>query len=506
MIINLERNDRTPIYMQIRNQIMIKISNGNLPSGSRLPSERSLALELGVNRSTIVRAYEELAADGLVEAHVGRGTRVCTSLPSEPINEHSDEPPFAWQHLLNRSSHRMQDGTLAGILGMLSSDNLISFASGVPDPETYPLEECRLLCEQVLNTEWKSALDYSETNGMPVFRQALCSFLKDEGCSYSPENILVCSGSQQCLDILARTLIEPGDSVIVEEPTYIGALNAFRLSRARFLPIPVDREGMRTDILEQILKRQQAKFIYTMPTAQNPAACTLNPERRLHLIKLARQYHLPIVEDDAYGCLHYGPEPVPSLASLDRSGQVVYLGSASKMIFPGLRIGWIAGPEQLIKACALIKQVTDLHTSSFSQLLMAKLFQKKRLRDHLDGIRPLYKKKRDIMLNALTRCAVPGLKWHVPDGGLYIWAELPSPVKAADLLARTRRKGVVFMPGAPFFPNGGGEQFVRLAFSRHSHTEITRGIGIICAEIELMLAELVEHNIDYSSISNLHLV
>lgn len=507
MNISLDRNSRTPLFMQIRNQIMTEIGSGSLSPGYRLPAERKLAQLLGINRSTVVKAYEELVADGMVEAHVGRGTVVSDRImPVIAPEKGPAPPPFVWQHFFNRQASRQQDGSLSSILGFLSRENLISFAGGVPDPAVFPIEEVRTITNLIMSDYPQLALDHSGSAGMPRLRQAVAGLLADQGLRVDPERIIITSGSQQCLDILTRVLVEPGDNVIIEEPTYIGALHCFRLARARFLTIPLDQHGMRTEVLEQVLNRNTAKFIYTMPNAHNPAGCTMSLDRRRQLMDIAHRYHLPIIEDDAYGALRYSMEPLPLLASMDPGGQVIYLGSSSKMFFPGLRVGWMAAPAPVIHEAKMIKQVTDLHTASLNQLILYYLLQDGFPGRHLQNIIPQYQERRDAMLDALARFAPPGVHWHTPNGGVYVWVQMPLTISGSRLLARTEPRGVAFMPGAPFFPESGGENYIRLSYSRHGNDEIFKGIQIICEEITRMIEEYGGETVDYSAVGNIPLV
>ncbi|HID64811.1 MAG TPA: PLP-dependent aminotransferase family protein, partial [Anaerolineae bacterium] len=475
MMLRLDRDSRTPLYLQIRNQLREMILDGTLSEGSRLPPERKMATALGVNRSTVVNAYRELAADGLVEARVGRGTTVRrpplppTTQPPIPLSPH----PLVWSEYLLPRPEGSRDPLLRDLMALLTRPDTISFAAGIPAPELYPLDDFRQAMAHVLDTAGQTLLQPCPVEGYYPLRQTIARCMARRGTTVRAENILVVTGSQQGLDLIARAFLRAGDEVVVEAPSYLGALQIFSAAGARLLGVPLDGEGMRLDVLENILIRYRPKLIYTLPTFQNPSGCTMAPRRRLRLLELARRHRVPIVEDDPYGELYYtGQAPSPLLA-LDpvlspvegQDGYVIYLSTFSKILFPGLRLGWVAAPRPVIERLSQIKQLADLHCSTLIQGAVHEFCQRGALDKHLDRVRDLYRQRRDAMLAALTEHGPAGLEWDEPQGGFNLWCRLPPGLKARRLMAEAAARSVALVPGEVFYPDGGGQEEMRLNFS-----------------------------------------
>jgi len=331
------------------------------------------------------------------------------------------------------------------------------------------------------------AFEYGPTIGHYPLRKYLEEWLSDRGIQAPAQSIMILSGSQQGLDLITKVFLEPGDYIVMEEPSFLGAIGVFKTAGAHILTIPLDQEGLRTDLLEQILLRHRPKFIYRFPTFQNPSGIKMSLKRRQELLKLAYRYHVPILEDDPYSELYYEGQPSPSLMSLDEHGHVIYLGTFSKMLFPGLRLGWCVAPPRLLEQLALAKQHVDLHTGTTVQWIMTEFCRQGLLDKHLKLIRIQYIKQRDAMVTALTEYAPPGLSWTVPEGGYYLWCELPPGIKAATLLTKAAEKKVTFVPGNAFYINSGGQDRIRLCFSRHSEATIKEGISRLCEALIEML-------------------
>lgn len=479
--IQLDRKSTTPLYLQIRNQVRQLILSHGLAPGHRLPPERRLAEMLSVNRSTVVNAYRELEADGLIESHVGRGTTVKNnSSPDKHDYFGVAVQPLSWKHFFSRQSSRMNNPLLSNVMDLVTRNDIISFTVGAPSRELYPVKEIEYIISHLNRVNGQNLLEYGSTAGLYQLREGLSAHMARRGVEAGPENIVVLSGSQQGLDLAARVLLEPGDVVVVEEPCYLGALQIFGASGARVLSIPLDVEGLRTDILEQVLARCRPKFIYTLPTYQNPSGVTMSVSRRRDLLKLAYSYNVPVLEDDPYSELYYDSEPAPLLKAMDVHDHVIYLSTFSKILFPGLRLGWMAAPAVLARQLAMAKQLTDLHTNTMSQWIIDEFCRRGLLDGHLKKIRGEYAARRDAMLSALAEHAPPGLRWNRPAGGFYIWCELPGGVSAGLLLSRAAARKVAFLPGDAFYNNGGGADRIRLSFSRGTKQEIREGVRIIC--------------------------
>jgi 2-aminoadipate transaminase len=505
MMLRLDRDSRTPLYLQIRNQLREMILDGTLGEGSRLPPERKMAAALGVNRSTVVSAYRELAADSLVEARVGRGTTVCRPplpLAPQPPNHltpqspnHLTPHPLVWSEYLLPRSEGGRDPLLRDLMALLTRADIISFAAGVPAPELYPLDDFQQAMTHVLNTAGQTLLQPCPIEGYYPLRQTIARRMASRGATVRAENILIVTGSQQGLDLMARAFLRAGDEVVVEAPSYLGALQIFSAVGARLLGVPLDKEGMRLDVLENILIRYRPKLIYTLPTFQNPSGRTMVPRRRLQLLELARRHRVPIVEDDPYGELYYTEQPPAPLLALDQEGYVIYLSTFSKILFPGLRLGWVAAPRPVVERLSQIKQLADLHCSTLVQGAVHEFCQRGELDKHLDHVRDLYRQRRDAMLAALRHAqdtalagyGPDGLKWDEPQGGFNLWCRLPSGLKARQLMAEASRQSVALVPGEVFYPDGGGQEEMRLNFGCTSVALIEEGIQRLGAALTTLL-------------------
>ncbi|MFZ5647447.1 MAG: PLP-dependent aminotransferase family protein [Bacillota bacterium] len=481
--IKLDRQSKTPLYLQISGQIVSGIKSGELKAGYRLPAERKLARMLGVNRSTVVNAYSELEAAGYVTSHVGRGTEVAAQ------SGESKEETFRWHDLISGQGESLINPYNSAISEMLIQRNLIAMDSGVAAPELYPKEDLASICSEVLLSEGDSILQHNCPQGLKTLRESLATLMQTRSISVSPENIVVLNGSQQGLDLMARLLIEPGDSVVVEQPTFMGAIDIFRAYGARLIGVPVDAEGMVTEGLEGVLNRARPKLIYTISTYQNPTGISMSTGRRRRLLELAARYQVPILEDDAYGYLHYGSPPPPPLKSMDGSGLVVYLGSMSKILSCGIRLGWMAVPPDLARLVTAAKQLTDLHTNNLSQRVADIYIRRGLLEKHIFRVREQNRIKRDTMLHALEEFAPGGLSWHRPDGGLYVWASLPGSLSAVRLLQEAVERKVSFVAGPVFYSNGEGQNKIRLNFTYAAPEMIRKGIKILCGTIKDLARE-----------------
>jgi DNA-binding transcriptional MocR family regulator len=472
--ITIDRNSDEPIYRQLVRRIQAMIHSGALPEGFRLPPERRLAEALGINRSTVLNAYRELKALGLVDAHVGRGTAVrCPPAPAGSSQTAVDVP---WRQLFRDSPAGTRDPIIADLLALTERRDLISFAIGLPAPDLLPIETIADLTSSVLRDAGPAPLLHCPTEGHTPLRETLARWLASRGIHAKPSEVLVVSGSQQGLDLLARVMLDPGDAVVVEEPTYIGALQVFRSSRARMIGVPVDEHGMRVDVLAAVLEHHRPKLIYTLPTFQNPSGAVMSLDRRRQLLELAARWQVPVVEDDPYSELRYRGDALPSLKALDERGQVVYLSTFSKIVLPGLRIGYMAAPQVVVRQLVLAKQGADLHSNSFGQYVLERFIRDGHLAAHLDGLRAAYRRRRDRMVAALARESGSMLDFCVPDGGFYIWCRVPAGVEQSALMAHAVGRGVTFLPGRACFPGEPSENAVRLNFTHCPEETIDHGV------------------------------
>ena len=477
--IRIDRSSTVPVYLQIDRELRALIASGELPQGAMLPPERQLATSLGVNRTTILNAYRELKADGLVESRVGSGTRVSGGVTASP----GPVGPLPWSQLVRPSGEEAPDPLVRDLLELTERADVISFAVGLPAPDLLPLDLVGRLHAAMMREAGPAALLHSPTEGLTQFRETLCGLMAGRGVSCAVPEVLVTSGSQQGLDLLARVLLDPGDEVVVEEPSYFGALQVFRRAGARLLGVPTDRDGMRTDVLESVLARRRPKLIYTLPTFQNPSGAVLAGGRRRQLLDLAYRFQVPVVEDDPYSELRYEGNALPPLKALDDHGHVIYASSFSKVLFPGLRVGWLVAPPALVRRLALVKQSVDLHTTTPGQWLIHHFIRDGHFQRHVAAARQAYRIRRDAMDEALRAAAPPALEWARPEGGFYFWCRLPASVAQGRLFALAAAEGVAYLPGEACFAGGAAAGFMRLNFTYPTCDQIRVGVAALAAAL-----------------------
>ncbi len=405
-----------------------------------------------------------------------------------------------WDHRFAQRTQRIGSSAIRELLKLTEKPDIISFAGGLPAPEVFPVEEFRAACERVLRDYGAQALQYSTTEGYLPLREQIARHTARYGINVNPENILITSGSQQALDLLGKVFINRGDRILVESPTYLGAIQAWNAYGAEYVTVPMDKHGMNIDYLEDAL-RSGPKFIYVLPNFQNPTGVTLSLERRQKLVELADRYGVPIIEDDPYGQLRYEGEHLPSVVVLDDQfrgnnggyyhGNVIYLSTFSKILSPGIRLGWVIAPPEVIRKLVQAKQGTDLHTATFNQMVAHEVSRGGFLDQHIKLIRRVYKERRDVMLAAMDRHFPAEVDWTQPSGGLFLWGILPEYLDAADVLKDAVAKKVAFVPGAPFHPNGGGHNTMRINFSNATPEKIEEGI----ARLGQVLTEKIRENL-----------
>lgn len=386
----------------------------------------------------------------------------------------------SWTDRFARRSAAVTSSAIRELLALTQQGDVISFAGGLPSPDVFPVEEIREAAVHVLSEQGSLALQYGATEGYAPFRELLVRHMGRYGISVGPENVLVTAGSQSGLDLLAKLLLDPGDLVVTEAPTYLGALQAFRVYEPEIACVPLDDAGLRTDLLEEHLRRRP-KFVYVLPNFQNPSGTTLSLARRKELVELCHRHHVLLVEDDPYGQLRYEGEHLPPLAQVDAEragvhGGVLYLGTLSKVLAPGLRLGFVVGGEAVIRKLTQLKQGADLQTATFTQMVAHRVARAGFLDQHVRAIRDTYRVRRDAMLRALDLAFPPGVTWTRPHGGLFLWVTLPKGADSAVVLRHALEEKVAFVPGAPFFADGRGAETLRLNFSYCRPETITEGI------------------------------
>ena len=391
-----------------------------------------------------------------------------------------------WDHRYAQRTQRMGSSAIRELLKLTEQPEIISFAGGLPGPDVFPIEEVSQACERVLAESGAQALQYGATEGFQPLREMIARHSVRYGLEITEENVLITSGSQQALDLLGRIFINRGDHILVENPTYLGAIQAWNAVGAEFVPVAMDNDGMVTDALEDAM-RTGPKFIYILPNFQNPTGVTLSLERRQRLVEIADRHGVPIVEDDPYGQLRYEGEHLPTVSRLDgeqRSdgdpcyrGNVIYLSTFSKTLSPGLRLAWVVAPPEVIRKLVQAKQGADLHTATFNQMIAFEVARGGFLDRHVRLIREVYRERRNVMLQAMEDHFPKAVQWTRPQGGLFLWATLPEGMKSADVLQDAVVEKVAFVPGSPFFSKGGGENTMRLNFSNAPPAKIREGMA-----------------------------
>ncbi len=479
---SFDRGSGVPLHEQLVARLRHALRRGELRDGERLPASRELAARLGVNRGTVQKAYATLVAAGEARAGVGRGTFITgeadaavqrdraggdfSPLPPPPTVEDPE-----WQRLARWST---QPG-------------MISFAGGMPDEQLFPVAPFRDSLHAALSQEGSGLLQYGPSRGHPAFLDILARRLAARGLPIPAERLLVVSGSQQGLDLVARLFITPGDVVVVEEPTYSGALALFRMLGARLVSVPVDEDGMQVDRLAALLSRQRPCLVYTIANFHNPTGQTLSWVRRRRLLKLCADAGVPVVEDDSDGELAYEGDPPPPLAAHAGAHGVVYIGTSSKLLFPGLRLGWVAADEQVIGSLEAVKRVADLHTPPLLQAAMAHFMATEACQQLVLQVRATYRRRRDVMLAALEENMPDGVTWTRPRGGLSLMVDLPAGIGAGELLTRAAGEGVVFAPGSLFSATGAGMERLRLTFGGIPEERLRQGVARLAAALRQSL-------------------
>jgi len=393
-----------------------------------------------------------------------------------------------WDQMLAQRAAGMKSSVIRELLKVALQPDVISFAGGLPAPELFPIREFREACNHVLTYQGENALQYGPTEGYPPLREFLAEKMQRYGVPAESSNILLTNGSQQALDLIGKVFIDPGATIVTGSPTYLGAIQAWNGYQARYVTIPLDDDGMQVDLLEDVLKREDVRFIYVLPNFHNPAGTTLPLERRVRLAELAAEHGVFIVEDDPYGELRFEGEDITPIEVLHKEN-TIYLSTFSKTLAPGMRLGWLVAPEHVTAKLVQAKQGADLHTSSFVQMIVNDICQRGFLKIHVRRLRDAYRERRDAMLEALEQHFPDGTSWTRPQGGLFLWARLPEGFDSSTFLKRTlTEEKVAFVPGTAFHPNGGGDNTLRLNFSNARPAKIHEGIARLGSAIKKDIA------------------
>ncbi len=382
--------------------------------------------------------------------------------------------PIEWR--FSERASQLQSSFIREILKITQRPDIISFAGGLPSPATFPVEHMKTAFDKVLSENGKVALQYGPTDGYAPLREWIANSLSTDGARIAPEQVLMTSGSQQALDLLGKVLIDEGSRVLVETPSYLGALQAFSVYRPEFKSVATDEHGLVPSSIAAVA--DGARLLYALPNFQNPTGRSLSIERRLELVETCARLGLPLIEDDPYGALSYKGEPFPKMLAMNPDG-VIYMGSFSKVLTPGIRLGYVVAPLPLIRRLELAKQAADLHTAQLTQMVVYEVIKDGFLAQHIPGIRTLYANQCQAMLDAMAATFPAGVSWTRPEGGMFIWVTLPKHIDAMKLLDQAIAAKVAFVPGAPFYANEPETNTLRLSFVTVPPERIREGIAIL---------------------------
>lgn len=447
----LDRSSPQPLYRQLADHVQRAIRSGALPTGARLPTVRQLAQQAGVTRLTAHHAYGELQSGGWIESVVGRGTFVAERIASQALATDIGREMSA-------------RGVIHDMLRLAHLPGIRSLAMADAATDLFPLRDMRRAVEDAA-AMGAEVFGASPTQGDALLRTVLVDVVQQRGIQATPDELMITSGVTQGMALLARTLARPGDTVVVEQPTYLGALNVFGAAGLRVLGVPMDDEGMQTDRLESLLSAHNPRFIYTIPTYHNPRGTCMSLARRTHLLALAERHGIPVIEDDIYALISYNAPPAPSLRSMDTRGLVVYISSFSKSLMPGLRMGYLLASPQILNALVNAKQADDLFSSVLTQRALALFIQRGWLQAHIRRTLPHYRARRDALLGAMTRFFPSDVRWNEPNGGFSVWAELPPGIITTDVYLAAIERGLAVVPGDVFFAGTPPQSAIRLSFS-----------------------------------------
>lgn len=476
--LQIDHDRAIPVYRQIADGVRAAALDGRLGAGHRLPPTRDLARQLGVNRQTVVAAYDHLASQGWVRSQTGKGTFLVV-----PAGERTDRAPAtaeSWMPTFSRAVEAPQVSGLLSFYQTANSSNGISFAGSYPARELMPIEAFGRALAATQREEGPAVLVYGPTAGQQRLREHIASRMQDAGSSVEPGNVLITNGAQQGIDLVFHAFLERGDAIVIEEPTYTGALSVLASIGARVVGVQVDDQGMRPDSLALALERNRPRLMYVQPGFHNPTSAVMGEARRRELLSLAARSRCVILEDDWASGLRFDGEDPRTLHALDGGEHVIYLNTFSKKLLPGLRIGWVAAPYPVMQRLVALKQIRDCGTSLLLQAALDRFLRGGGLEEHLERVLPIYRERRDCMLAALERHLPLGSTWTRADGGLFVWVTLQRELDAQQLFGAAQQAGVTFSSGEMFHStNGDGRHALRLTYSAVSPSEIEKGVAIL---------------------------
>lgn len=477
MEIKVNRNSETPVYLQVKNQIRNMILMQEIPDGFVMPAERQMAKQLGLHRNTITKVYHELREEGLIAGSQGLRFRVTLQQQEEQEGESTNR--IAWHHLI-KEDYLDLETTFDTLFSKAFAPGNISFAGGITPPEAFCKEDMSRILQEILAHNEDEIYEYTPYQGLPSLRKSICDYLGEKGILVHPGEVQVLSETNQAFGFLIELLVRPGDVVVTEEPTSPDVYRELQLAGAKVLTVPLDREGLVCKSLESLLIKHRPKFIYVNSGFQDPTGVSMALERKKELLELSYRYRVPIVEDDSSSELLFEGTRVPSLKSLDKGNNVIYLYSFALTFAPGMGMAFVAAPKPLMKSLRYLVSLHLISLDSLSQRLLDSFLRKGLYSRNLTSIRQLYQERRDLLCEALKPAQEFGVEFVRPKGGVYLWCKLPDSMDHKALLTNAGKKGVTFIPGSLFYPHGTkGEQYIRLNFSYPRPEQIERGIPLL---------------------------
>ncbi len=485
--ITLDRDSEEPIYRQLIDYIRMQIDSGNLTAGARLPASRDLARQLGISRISVVNAYAELRSDGYLSAHAGRGTFVA---------RHSSPPQqrLPARETMTEARPAAQDRSVREMMRLARKPSVINFSHGTPPPEFFPVAHLRDAINTVLDRDAATALTYEVPDGYGPLRRAIRDYVGSWGIECAPEHVLVTGGTQQAIDLVVQSVLSENDVLVTSKPTYLGIIDMARTRRVRIHGVAMDDEGMRIDCLENYIVENRPRLIYTMPSYHNPTGTVMSLHRRRQLVNLAADYNIPILEDGVYHEFGFDGEELPPLKALDENDMVIYASGFTKILLPGLRIGYLVITGGQYERIARVKAAADIATPGLNQRALHLLLERGVLAQQLHNNTRELQRRRDAALAAASAYFPHGTRYKRPTGGLYLWVELPhTGPTAAELYITAVQRDVAYAIGNLFYPDGSGSYHLRLNFALQPPERIDEGfrrLGEAWRELAYDYAEL----------------
>lgn len=473
--LTINRDSKPPLYRQIAEQIKTQIGNGRLPATSRLPTVRGLARSLGVTRLTVQNAYAELQADGWIEATVGRGTFVSTAVQQFSLQ------PTVGQYLT-------PDSAINDMLAINQVIGVRSMAMAHADPALFPMDAFWQQMEH-LRSEANQLFSYGPIQGDSALRIAIANLLHEDSIPAGPDDILVTSGAMQSISLAAAAITQPGEFVLVEQPTFLGVLNVLQAQGLRPLHVTMQPDGPDLAQMEHLIVTHQPRCFYTVPNYHNPTGHTISATKRQAIMQLAQRHNLLIIEDDIYGKLGFTEPPPPSFKQQDEDDRVFYLSSFSKMLMPGLRVGYLVMPPGWRTRLLSLRRATDLCGTGLLQRALARFLQDGSLKKHLQRVRPIYKERRDVLLASLRRWMPTAVRWSDPQGGFSCWVTLPRQLPPGQLYRQALQNGFAFTPGEAYMIEGSQNEFLRLCFGNLGTEGIEAGVKLLGTLIQQQVSD-----------------